>query len=82
MNKNSFSKMTTDQLLKRRSILKILINMCLVAAAILLCTVIYLIIAKQKFNVLVFLPLSMGSLVLVNVNTLNMIKKELKARGL
>lgn len=74
--------MTTEQLLKRKSILKILINMCLAAAAILLCMVIYLIVVKQKFNPLVLLPFSMGGLVALNLNNLNMIKKELKARGL
>ncbi|WP_223861018.1 hypothetical protein [Spirosoma validum] len=77
---NPFSQMSVEKLQKQAKTIKLVTGMLAGMLAVLLVMAILLSI-KKGFSTLVVVPFGLLPIVLINVNSLKQIKKELESRG-
>ena len=81
MSKKNLSELSDEELLKNAKTVKIITSM--LAGAIVLLFIINIFLAfKKGFSAMSVIPIAFLPIVLVNVNSLKEIKKEIKARNL
>jgi hypothetical protein len=78
MEINKFTEVSTDKLKEKRRILKVLTYML---AGVLLLSIIFNLFAFDKVPSLIVVPLALLPIVIINLNTLKQIKKELANRS-
>lgn len=81
MSKKSLSELSDEELLKNAKTVKMITSM--LAGAIFLLFIINIFLAfKKGFSAMSVIPIALLPIVLVNVNSLKEMKKEIKARNL
>jgi len=82
MTSKNITEISDEQLLKNEKIVRMILILAIIAAALLLGAGVYLTIVKKKFNALTILPMAMLAINISNFNNLKQIKIEKTRRGI
>ncbi|MBB4806533.1 hypothetical protein HNP38_001829 [Chryseobacterium defluvii] len=82
MKGKKIQEMSNEELLKHEKTVKTVTSLLCGALLVLFAATIFLNIVKKEFNPLTAVPIALLPILLININTLNEIKKEKKNRNL